>query len=85
MYRLTLTLKIEHAEGGDGYEHVKFVEDIALLGDDNHPGMANTLQGMIRRLFTRLKEVPEKPKILKPGLVAPTEKQMKQINRRFDA
>lgn len=84
MYRLTLSLKVEHAEGSDGYETVKTVKESLLVGDENHPEMANHLSTMIRRLFTRLKEVDEaKKKIITPGLVAPTEAQVKQVNRVF--
>lgn len=84
MYRLTLSLKVEHAEGADGYEQVKFVEETLKVGDANHPEMANHLATMVRRLFTRLKEVtkPQK-KIVKPGLVLPTDQQVRQVNRVF--
>lgn len=84
MYRLSLQLKIEHAEEGDGYEQVKLVKETLLVGDENHREMPNALQTMIRRLFTRLKEVDtEKKKIQKPGLVLPTDQQTKAVNRVF--
>jgi hypothetical protein len=83
MYRLELSLKVWHAEGGDGYEQVKSISEKAEFGDDNHPEMANHLAGMVRRLFTRLKEVDEKPKkkIITPGLVVPTGAQTRKVNR----
>lgn len=84
MYRLTLSLKIEHQEGADGYETVKNVIEKLEVGDENHPKMANQLQTMVRRLFTRLKEVePNRKKIVTPGLVAPTDQQVRQVNRVF--
>lgn len=84
MYRLTLSLKVEHAEGSDGYELVKHVEEKLMVGDENHPEMANHLSTMVRRLFTRLKEVTKPTKkIVTPGLVAPTDQQVKQVNRVF--
>lgn len=85
MYRLSLSLKIEHAEEGDGYEVVKDVREKLLVGDENHLEMANHLNQMVRRLFTRLKEVDtdQKKKIVKPGLVSPTGEQVRKINRVF--
>lgn len=84
MYRLTLELKVEHAEGADGYELVKHVTEKLSVGDENHPEMANHLAQMVRRMFTRLKEVtkPQK-KIVTPGLVLPTEQQTRKVNRVF--
>lgn len=64
---------------------VKDVREKIELGDENHPEMPNVLAQMVRRLFTRLKEVEDKPKkkIITPGIVTATDKQTMKINRVF--
>lgn len=83
MYRLELSLKVWHSENGGPYESVKSMSEKLEVGDENHPEMANHLASMVRRLFTRLKEVGEAPKkkIITPGLVEPTAAQTRRINR----
>lgn len=83
MYRLELSLKVWHSEDGAPYEQVKSISEKLEVGDENHPKMGQQLQGMVRRLFTRLSDVPREPekKILTPGLVAPTDGQIRRVNR----
>lgn len=83
MYRIELSLKVWHSEEGQPYEQVKALSEKLEVGDENHPEMANALAGMVRRMFSRLKEIGEKPKkkIITPGLVAPTDGQVRAVNR----